>query len=64
MQGGPMTPGEARDFEQLPFFQQAVDVRRWDDQAKVAGLATPPVAHFLTYLPQALLANHPVEAAS
>jgi predicted HD phosphohydrolase len=28
-------------------FREAVQLRRWDDQAKVKGLETPPVAHFM-----------------
>jgi predicted HD phosphohydrolase len=32
-QGGPMSRGEARAFEQDPLFQQYVLLRRWDTQA-------------------------------
>jgi len=49
LQGGPFTEGEVREFEQLPYFQDAVALRRWDDEAKVEGLETPDVAHFLKY---------------
>ena len=41
LQGGPMGPDERRRFEQLPGWEAAVQVRRWDDEAKVVG-ATPP----------------------
>jgi phosphonate degradation associated HDIG domain protein len=41
LQGGPMSPHEVRQFETERYFQQAVQVRRWDDQGKVAGLVTP-----------------------
>ena len=41
LQGGPFTADEARDFEQNPYFQDAVALRRWDDAAKSPGLAVP-----------------------
>jgi gamma-butyrobetaine dioxygenase len=45
-----MTAAEIRAFESHPFYRDAVRLRRWDDAAKVAGLATPPLAHFAAYL--------------
>jgi phosphonate degradation associated HDIG domain protein len=47
LQGGPMSPGEVLAFAALPQHAAAIRLRRWDDQAKVRDLATPPVAHFL-----------------
>lgn len=41
LQGGPMLPAEAQAFEAEPFFREAVLLRQWDDQAKIAGLQTP-----------------------
>jgi phosphonate degradation associated HDIG domain protein len=41
LQGGPMSPGECAEFERHPHFQAMIDVRRWDDLAKVPGLAVP-----------------------
>lgn len=55
LQGGPMSAAEAHAFEQHPHFAAAIAVRRWDDQAKVAQLPTPPLAHFLPALTAALL---------
>jgi phosphonate degradation associated HDIG domain protein len=46
LQGGPFTPDETRRFEQEPFFRSAVAVRRWDDAAKVPGLAVPGLEHY------------------
>jgi [1-hydroxy-2-(trimethylamino)ethyl]phosphonate dioxygenase len=43
LQGGPMSPQEVRAFESEPFFREAVRVRRWDDQGKVAALRIPPL---------------------
>lgn len=50
LQGGPMSPEEVASFESRPFFADAVRLRRWDDAAKIVGLATPDLAHFSTYL--------------
>lgn len=48
LQGGVMTDDEVREFESNPHFAAAVALRRWDDAAKVPGLATPPFLHYLT----------------
>jgi len=50
LQGGPMSAEEIQRFETRPYFQDAVRLRRWDDAAKVVGLATPPLEHFARYL--------------
>jgi phosphonate degradation associated HDIG domain protein len=34
VQGGPMTPGDAASFAAEPFAEDAVALRRWDEQAK------------------------------
>ena len=47
LQGGPMSAEEVTAFEALPQHADAVQLRRYDEQAKVKGLETPPVAHFL-----------------
>jgi phosphonate degradation associated HDIG domain protein len=46
LQGGPMTPDELLQFETQPFSQDAVRLRRWDDQGKIAGLNTPGLAEY------------------
>ncbi len=46
VQGGPMSPGQVEAFEASPRHGDAVRLRRWDDEAKVSGAATPPFAHF------------------
>ncbi|MBS0640103.1 MAG: HD domain-containing protein [Proteobacteria bacterium] len=50
LQGGPMAAEEAARFAALPGAEDAVRLRRFDEAAKVKGLATPPVAHFLPYV--------------
>ena len=46
LQGGPMTAEQAAAFEALPFAQDAVAVRRWDDEAKDPALTPPEFSHF------------------
>jgi [1-hydroxy-2-(trimethylamino)ethyl]phosphonate dioxygenase len=41
LQGGPMSAGEVARFETDRYHKEAVMVRQWDDQGKVAGLTTP-----------------------
>lgn len=48
MQGGPMAADEVDRFERSPRFEDAVALRRWDDEAKVAGKS---VAAFSSYVP-------------
>jgi phosphonate degradation associated HDIG domain protein len=47
LQGGVFRPAEADAFLAQRGAPQAVLLRQWDDLAKQAGLATPPLAHFL-----------------
>jgi [1-hydroxy-2-(trimethylamino)ethyl]phosphonate dioxygenase len=46
LQGGPMSDAEIFVFETEPHFREAILLRQWDDQGKVAGLATPPFSHY------------------
>jgi len=57
LQGGPMSPEEVAAFAALPHADAAVQLRRFDEQAKVKGLETPAVAHFLPYVARCLRAN-------
>ncbi len=50
LQGGPMSAAEAARFEGEPFHQEAVRLRRWDDQGKLAGLRTPEFEHYRTMI--------------
>lgn len=43
LQGGPLTPEEAAEFEHHPYYREAVRLRHWDDEAKIAGLAVPDI---------------------
>lgn len=50
LQGGPMSRDDLHLFDELPFAQQAVSLRRWDDAAKQPGKMTPPLAYYLALL--------------
>jgi len=56
LQGGPMSAEEAAAFRALPQAERAVVLRRYDEQAKVRDLETPPVAHFLPFVAACLRA--------
>ena len=47
LQGGIFSRDETKAFLAKPHAEDAMRVRRWDDRAKVAGLATPPLGHYL-----------------
>ena len=46
LQGGPMSQREQAQFEDERFAREAVRLRLWDDQGKVAGLKTAPLADY------------------
>jgi predicted HD phosphohydrolase len=46
LQGGPMSAEEQARFGAERFHRDAVALRRWDDEGKIVGLATPGLAHF------------------
>src|SRR6202000_2133201 len=46
-QGGPFRGAEIARFEALPFAQDAVRLRRWDDLAKRPGVQTPALDYYL-----------------
>jgi len=54
LQGGPMSAEEVAEFEAVAEYADAVQLRRFDEQAKVKGLQTPPAAHFLPYVERCL----------
>ncbi len=50
LQGGPMTDEEVERFRRHKYFEDAVRLRKWDDNAKAPGLETKPLSHFTKYL--------------
>ena len=47
LQGGTFDAAQLQQFLAKPFAQDAMRLRRWDDAAKVPGLPTPPLEHYL-----------------
>lgn len=50
LQGGIFSPEVADSFIAQPYAEDAVQLRIWDDRAKVASLSTPDLAHFIPVL--------------
>ena len=46
VQGGPMNAAEIADFESNPHHRDAVRLRHYDDDGKVAGLSIEPVTNY------------------
>ena len=55
LQGGVFTATQAAAFIARPGAADAVKLRQWDDGAKVQGLVTPPLAHFISRARQCAL---------
>jgi [1-hydroxy-2-(trimethylamino)ethyl]phosphonate dioxygenase len=55
LQGGPMSAHEVAQFERERFCREAVRVRRWDDQGKVAGLETPSLSDYAALIERVAL---------
>ena len=54
LQGGPMSETERAAFEKIPYFEDALMLRRWDDLAKVAELETPKLEAYREVVQQCL----------
>jgi len=54
LQGGPFSAAEVAQFRAGPHAAAAVELRRWDDEAKIPNLPTPDLRHFVIYLRQSL----------
>jgi phosphonate degradation associated HDIG domain protein len=52
LQGGPMSADEQARFAAERFFHEAVDLRRWDDEGKILGMATPGLDHYVPLIEQ------------
>jgi predicted HD phosphohydrolase len=50
LQRGPFSPEEVQAFLGNPYGAVAIRLRRWDEEAKMPGLATPDLEHFRSYL--------------
>lgn len=54
LQGGPMLAQECQAFEANPFHQDAVQLRRYDDMAKVPHLEVQPIEFYASLLQENL----------
>ena len=59
LQGGPMSGTEVARFETERHWRDAVEVRRCDDQGKVAGLATPGLEDYRGWIEELAAAGAP-----
>jgi predicted HD phosphohydrolase len=50
LQGGLMSTQERARFAAERFADAAIQLRRWDDEGKVVGMATPGLDHFERYV--------------
>ena len=54
LQGGPMSAEECQAFEANPYYKDAVQLRRYDDMAKVPNLAVEPIEFYASFLKEHL----------
>jgi phosphonate degradation associated HDIG domain protein len=52
LQGGIMTPKECQEFTQAPFYQDAIQLRYWDDLGKISDIRLPDRGIVLSELNQ------------
>lgn len=50
LQGGPMSDAEVAEFDRNPNAQEIVQVRLWDDEAKIPGKPVPGFGHYAPLL--------------
>ena len=57
VQGGIFSKEEAEEFINKPQMKEAVEMRRFDDQAKILNKTTPSVEHFRKYVEKSFQSN-------
>lgn len=63
LQGGIFDDVQARQFEALPFAEDAVRVRRWDDTAKSPDAVVPELSHFVRHMKISAAVRRSAQAA-
>ncbi|MGK7927917.1 MAG: phosphonate degradation HD-domain oxygenase [Spirulina sp.] len=58
LQGEIFSPEQARHFKQHPHAEAAIQLRKWDDRAKIAGKQTPALEHFLPVMEHCAIARN------
>ncbi len=56
-QGGPLTDAEADIMEKDPLFKEIVQMRRWDEEAKLENQPIPPLSEFRQLIFQHLVSQ-------
>lgn len=54
LQGGLMSPEETRQFAAQHYAQDAIKLRRWDDEGKIVDAKTPGLGHFESFVCKSL----------
>ena len=54
LQGGMLSPEESARFAAERFADDAIKLRRWDDEGKIVGWKTPDLAHFERFVSASL----------
>ena len=54
LQGGPMSATERAGFLGAPYAEDAIKLRRWDDEGKIVDMKTPDLGHFERYVTASL----------
>lgn len=57
LQGGPMGADEMDDFRASPHFEAAVNLRRWDEAAKIPGMVVANIDAYIDDMEQAMVAS-------
>lgn len=52
LQGWLMNEAEIAAFEREAYYRDGIQLRRWDDEGKIAGMAVPDLSHFDLYIEQ------------
>jgi phosphonate degradation associated HDIG domain protein len=55
LQGGLMSPEETGKFATERYAQDAIHLRRWDDEGKIMGATTPALSHFEAFVTRSLV---------
>lgn len=57
LQGGPMSSQQAATFAGETYFEDALRLRRWDEEGKIVGYQGPDLVHFNNYIKDSYIRN-------
>ncbi|MBC3917042.1 HD domain-containing protein [Undibacterium sp. CY18W] len=60
-QGGPYSVAQATEFMNMPYAEDAVRLRLWDDAAKVIDAVTPDLDHFIALMEEIRLPQQVIQ---